>query len=63
MCTLLYPSLAKNAAQDKEAEPAPIKAILVYDTLLSKGIRLGSLICLTFISLNTLQANYCNFPI
>ena len=63
MWTLLYPSLPKNDAQANDAEPAPINAILVYETLLSRGGRLGSLICLTFMSLKTLQANYCSFPI
>ncbi len=63
MCTLLYPNRPKNAAHDNDDDPAPIKAILVFTTLGSNGLRLGSLICFTLIYLNTLQANSWSFPI
>lgn len=63
MSRFWYPNLAKNAAHDNDADPAPIKATLVLATLGSKGLRFGSLICLTFIYLKTLQANSCSFPI
>ena len=63
MCTLLYPNLPRNEAHEREAEPAPIKAILVFATFGSRGLRFGSLICFTLIYLKVLQANSCSLPI
>lgn len=37
MSMFSYPSRPKNDAHDKDADPAPIKAILVFATRGSKG--------------------------